>query len=277
MKLFSANSDRCVRCGACVRDCPPRIIQQPQKETPPFVAEADEAACYHCQHCLAVCPTAAASVDGIAPEKSLSLTGAGVLPTETQVRRLLRGRRSVRQYLKTDVDKALTARLLEDLAYAPTGRNARELRVNVIDSAAVMDRCRAMMIAEYRRQLASAQTPFPLAQNTVEAWDNGRDLILRGAPHAIAISVPLDAPCPQEDVSLALAYFELLAQSAGLGTTWCGLLKWTLESQPELKRTIGLPAEGVYFYTMLFGMPDVRYARTVQRAWPDGAVNRVTL
>ena len=63
---------------------------------------------------------------------------------------------------------------------------------------------------------------------------------------------------------LALAYFELLAQSAGLGTVWLGLLKRALEILPELKALLGLPGDHVY-YAMLFGHPAVRYARTVQR------------
>lgn len=64
-------------------------------------------------------------------------------------------------------------------------------------------------------------------------------------------------------LALALAYFELMAACAGLGTVWCGLAKMTLELLPELKTDLGL-APG-HYYTMLFGVPAVRYARTVQR------------
>ena len=69
---------------------------------------------------------------------------------------------------------------------------------------------------------------------------------------------------PQEDVNLTLAYFELMAQSAGLGTVWCGLAKMALELLPGLKASVGVP-QGHYYYTMLFGQPAVHYARTVQR------------
>jgi len=91
----------------------------------------------------------------------------------------------------------------------------------------------------------------------------------------LIVSAPPDAPCPQEDVVLALAYFELMAQAAGLGTVWCGLGKWLLEVLPTLKSSIGLAADAKYF-CMVFGLPSVRYARTVQR--DDAAlVKRVTL
>jgi len=275
MSKFTANTSRCAQCGACVRDCPARIIQQ-QGKGAPFTTDEAHAGCLHCQHCLAVCPAGAASVDGCSAPGSLPLAGAGALPTEEQLRRLVRGRRTTRQYKAQDADPALVARLLDDLAYAPTGRNARKLGLRVIDSAAAMDRFRAMMLDECRRRAADKQNLFPLAIQAVSAWENGNDLILRGAPHALAVCAPLDAPCPVEDVSLALAYFELLANAAGLGTTWCGLLKWVMESCPALKEAFGIPG-GAHYYTILFGVPDVRFARTVQRSWPDGAVVRASV
>jgi len=275
MNKFTANTSQCVRCGACAKDCPSRIIQQQNGGTP-FVADEAHAGCLHCQHCLAVCPRGAASVEGCAAKESLPLSGVGILPTEEQLRRLVRGRRTTRQYLAQDADPALVARLLDDLAYTPTGCNARKLGIRVIDSREVMDRFRARMLDECRKKAGEKQNLFPLGSQAVSEWEQGRDLILRGAPHALAVFAPQDTPCPQEDVSLALAYFELLANSAGLGTTWCGLLKWVMESLPSLKESFGIPV-GAHYYTMLFGVPDVRFARTVQRAWPNGAVARATV
>jgi nitroreductase len=99
----------------------------------------------------------------------------------------------------------------------------------------------------------------------VKCWrDEQRDILFRGAPHLLVISAPPTTPCPQQDVPLALAYFELLAQSAGLGTVWFGYLKVILESLPSLKALLGLEQDHVY-YGMLFGYPATKYARTVQR------------
>ena len=275
MKKFSANNT-CVQCGACARECPARIILQHNKETP-FVTDEAVAECIHCQHCLAVCPVGAASVDGFDASGSLALSGAGTLPTPEQLRLFVRGRRTTRQYKAEDADPALVSRLLDDLAYAPTGCNARSLGIRVIDSREVMDLFRAKILDACRRKIGEGHNAFPLGAQALSAWDDGRDLILRGAPHALAIYAPSDAPCPQEDVLLALAYFELLANSAGLGTTWCGLLKWVMDSAPDLKEAFGIPVEGVFFYTMLFGVPAAQFTRTVQRAWPAGAVGRVRL
>ena len=61
-----------------------------------------------------------------------------------------------------------------------------------------------------------------------------------------------------------MTYFELLAQSIGLGTVWCGLLKLAFESVPELKALVDLPRNH-HYYAMLFGPPAIHFARTVQR------------
>ena len=121
-------------------------------------------------------------------------------------------------------------------------------------------------MAELKAASASNRIPenFSYLTNAIPAYfEHETDMIFRAAPHALIISAPSDAPCPGEDVTLALAYFELLAQSAGLGTVWWGMLKMTLESLPELKPLFGLPPNHVY-YGMLFGVPDVRFIRTVQ-------------
>ena len=137
----------------------------------------------------------------------------------------------------------------------------------MIDDKVVMQRLRDKVYAGFAVANAARRVPerFSYLEDLVkESMDHQKDIILRGAPHALVVSAPPDAPCPNQDVTLALAYFELLAQSAGLGTVWCGLLWMVLETLPELKADFGLPVDHIH-YAMLFGYPAVRYARTVQR------------
>jgi nitroreductase/NAD-dependent dihydropyrimidine dehydrogenase PreA subunit len=273
---FLVNKDRCTRCGRCAYDCPARIITQSGKTIPSIRPEQEEL-CLECQHCLAVCPAAAISILGRNPDDSLPLT-AERLPDFGQMNLLLRGRRSVRRYKDENVDPALLLRLLAALANAPTGVNRRELTFTVIDDKAVLHRFRETVLTALADAGKAGRIPghFAYLQTAVQSYrDSATDVIFRGAPHALIISAPPDAPCPAEDVTLALAYFDLLAQSAGLGTCWWGMLKMVLETLPELKTLVGLPA-GHAYYAMLFGVPAIRYARTVQRD-DAAAVRRVTL
>ena len=259
---FTVDETLCTRCGLCVRDCPSRIIVMADGATP-RIAPDQEAACIQCQHCLAICPTAAIAILGRKPGDSLPLA-AGSFPTLDRMELLVRGRRSVRQYRDENVDPALLRRLLAATANAPTGVNRRELTFNVIDDKDDLHRLREKVLAGLAAATGIPERYGYLREAGRAYQEQQNDIIFRTAPHALFISAPPDAPCPNQDVALALAYFELLAQSAGLGTVWWGIAQMVFAVLPELKALIGIPPKHVY-YAMLFGMPSVHYPRTVQR------------
>jgi nitroreductase/NAD-dependent dihydropyrimidine dehydrogenase PreA subunit len=265
MLNFSVRSDRCGGCGLCVKDCLRSIIALDNNKLP-FVAPQNEEKCQQCQHCLAVCPKAAISIFGLDPDDSMPVS-TDHLPQLQEMTRLVRGRRSVRQYRNQNVDPQMIRQLLATIANAPTGRNNRSLTFTVIDDRETLSWFRTQTMQSLQNTVKAGHLPENLAflQDDVSNYfANKGDGIFRGAPHLLIVSALPDAPCPVEDVTIALAYFELLAQSAGLGTVWCGLLKWILDLIPELKSLVGLP-QGHHFYAMLFGYPAIRYARTVQR------------
>ncbi len=264
---FTVDDARCTRCGQCVRDCPARIIVLESKAAP-RIRPDDEENCLRCQHCLAVCPSGAISILERKPADSLPLT-AGSLPSLKQMTTLVRGRRSVRHYQHRDVDAGLLQQLFTTLAHTPTGCNHMHLTFTTVDSRAALDRFRAKAFAALQAAAAAGRLPeqATFLHAALEAHQNHQaDIIFRGAPHVLIVSAPADAPCPAEDVTIAAATFDLLAPTAGLGTVWCGMLKMLLESVPELKSDLGLPASHVY-EAVLFGYPDVTYHRTVQREY----------
>ena len=246
-------------------DCPRRVISRSGHL--PEVLPGLEANCLECQHCLAVCPTGAISIFGLRPENSLVLTPEK-LPSAQQMHTLMRGRRSVRQYREENVPRENIDTLLATLSYAPTGCNDRDLHFLVVDDRALM---RGLLnsimdtLEEKIRKGTLLSTAFSLV---VKAFrEHNVDELFRGAPHLLIASTGKKATCAKEDIDLSLAYFELLAQCAGLGTTWCGYLKFVIDAAPELRPCLELGSE-TPFYAMLFGYPAVQYARTVQR---DGA------
>ncbi len=265
MLNFTVENELCDRCRKCVDDCPSRIIEQKDNDLP-FIPADKEMYCIQCQHCLAVCPTAAVSILGKNPYDSVAISRDRFPNLEAMIR-LVRGRRSVRQYRDENVDNDLVSRLMHALANAPTGVNTRKLTFRLVGNKSVMHRIREKVMAELQVAVEAGRIPqqYAYLENVVRSGrEQNRDILFRNAPHALIISTSPEAACPAEDVVLALAYFELMAQSAGLGTVWWGMLKMCLESLPELKPLFGIP-EGHVYYGMLFGLPSVTYSRTVQR------------
>ena len=262
---FVVDVSLCTRCGLCVKDCPAKVIEQLGKGVP-SIPERLAADCIECQHCLAVCPVGAVSIFGLKPENSAKLRAAG-LPSLAQEELLARGRRSVRQYHEKAVDKALVDRLLAATAHAPTGCNSRTLTFTLVDGRDAMKNLLERLVHALENALHDGRVPEGLnfLAESVEAYrKNGEDPIFRSAPHLLIVSAPATSLCKDEDVAIALSYFELLAASAGLGAGWCGFLKIILSVIPEFKKELGI-AEDAAFYGMLFGTPAVSYPRTVQR------------
>jgi len=269
MLQFSVDDALCSRCGLCKRDCLAGIIQQGGDRLPAIDAEY-EPRCMRCQHCLAVCPTGAISVLGKSPADSQPIT-PGSFPGFDQLAHLVRGRRSIRQYKQENVDPALLERLLKTLAHVPTGGNACALTFSVIDDLAVMKEFQGRMIAAIRA--SATHDGFPERYLPMLDFPDAKlkARLFRGAPHAIVISAPPTIPTPAEDTALAIANFELLAHSAGLGSVWWGFLRFFATVVPEIRSLLGIPEDHI-FSAALFGYPAVEYARTVQK--DDAAVIR---
>jgi len=246
-----------------VADCPAGIIAM---DDLPVIT--DEAACYRCQHCLAVCPEGAVSILGKNPDASVSLSGN--LPSPSQVMTLITGRRAVRRYTDENLDPALLDGLLETACHAPTGVNAQDVLFTVVKDRAFMAGLRQEVLDRLANLKKTGGFPEGLAGRylggAVKAWNEaGKDIIFRGAPHMLVTSAPKDAPCPVQDAHIALATFELMASASGVGTLWDGMFMMVLGMFPDLRKRLGIPEDHTIGYAMLFGAPAVEYHRTVQR------------
>lgn len=261
MLQFEVDRTLCHSCGECERDCLANIIKL-DDDGYPVIDKLQEPRCMKCQHCLAVCTEGAISILGKSPANSIALTPEAI-PSFEQIDALVRGRRSVRHYEQRNVDQHLLSRILAALSHVPTGVNACELTFTVIDDIAVMDNLKSQFIGLVRK--SESENIPDRYRWLVELPDDAlASVIFRGAPHAIIVSAPPDAPCPTEDASLTIATFDLLAQSSGLGCVWWGFLKMFAIMIPEIKDLIGIPRDHI-FAAALFGMPNIKFQRTVQK------------
>lgn len=269
---FKVDQEKCIQCGECERDCPYDIIEL-SGDYPVIIADK-EGQCIRCQHCLAVCSTGAISILGKDPEHSISLKDN--MPSAEQMEVLIKARRSVRFYKKKPVEPEIIAHLLDVVAHCPTGVNNRQLLFTVIEDQGTMEKLRHETMEGIRKAVQDKSLPKRLEffEGILNAWDSGKDIIFRGAPHLLVVSSPKDGPSPEADTVIALSYFELMASSMGLGTVWDGLAKWALTAiLPQMTKRLGIPETHHIGYMMAFGQPAIKYHRTVQRG--DAQVNRV--
>lgn len=263
--FFSVDAAKCVRCGACVRDCAFKALKV-DPENRPVMAHSDR--CMRCQHCLAICPTGAVSVDGQDPAQAVKTEGLD-LPTPIAVENWMRTRRSTRRYADEDVDPALLKRILSVLGNVHTGCNARGLTFTCFPDRASMDRLRKAFIRTLEEHRdGSKLLPRWIAAPAIRLRRGEEDMFFRGATGMLIVSSDETTPgvaTPCEDVAIACSQFELLAQAHGLGTCWCGFLKLVEDVVPELIENCAGLRRTTPFYAILFGKPAVSYARGVLR------------
>lgn len=268
MALFTVDQELCNGDGICAAECPMMIIQM--KEGTPTPANGAEKMCIHCGHCVAVCPKGALSLKTLSPEDCLAVDKELAL-SPAQAEQFLRSRRSIRNYKKAPVDKALLEEAIRVASHAPSGHNFQPVRWQVIhDTDAVKELCGHVI--DWMRWMINeqAETARKLHLDLVVAgWDLGMDTINRGAPHLILAHADKRNPTGQAACTIALSYLELMLPSLGLGGCWNGFFNAAAIFWPPLQQALGLTETLGNYGAMMVGHPSFTYQRMPPRNPPE--------
>ena len=257
--MIEVQRDLCVKCGACVKDCVVGILK-PNADGFPAVAPELERFCLNCQHCLAVCPKGAVTCNGVKPEQCAA---SAPLPSPDSMFGLLRQRRSIRQFKDENLSPDVLEKLKASLAWSPTGCNDHRLFFAVIEDkdAMIPFRTEVGRILKLLIRTGITRLFYPQYNRYLQEIMNGKDVVFRNAPHMIVAAAPKDAPCREADPWIALSYFDLFAQTFGIGTCWCGFGVHAFFRSRKLRKLLNLPKGYKVGALLLFGKPAVTYPR----------------
>ncbi len=254
-KKFVVDKSKCIHCGLCIQDCIEYAIEFDSNRIPQMTAPD---ACINCEHCFAICPTGAITYDN---NKATSSETINKHNPDT-ILNLIKSRRSDRKYKNENVNKETMLKLKDMLKWVPTGCNFHSLHFTFIEDIEVMNDFRNIVNERLKKELSENKALSDKFGAFKDILLRGEDLIFRNAPHLLVVSNDKKAPCTQEDGIIALSYFELYAQSLGLGTCWCGFMKTIINAIPEFCDYLEIPKENEFCYAMLFGNKSVNYTRT---------------
>lgn len=254
---FIADESKCIHCGLCVKDCIEYAIEFDENKIPKMTKPE---ICINCQHCFAICPTGAIAINGKKVENSQEIKKQN----PEDILNLIKSRRSDRQYKNENISAEKLTKLKDMLKWVPTGCNYHKLKFSFIDDVEVMNDYRNKVNTALKKVLAEDEELAGKFGSFKDVLFRGEDLIFRGAPHLLVVSNDKNAPCSNEDGVIALSYFEMYAQSMGLGTCWCGFMKTILQIFPEFCQYLEIPEDYDFCYAILFGEKAVNYQRTTQ-------------
>ena len=259
MSILTVDTAECISCGACVDVCPARIIEL-DAEKHPKIRDGREGFCINCGHCAAVCPKGAISLETM-PIGELKELPAGWRLTPEKIEAFLKGRRSIRAYKETPVDKETIEKIIDIARYAPTGINRQAVYWAVVHDPKKVHELAALTI-EWMMGLVAEKAPIAESLHfpaMVKAWEAGDDRVCRKAPHAAIVYGLTQDPMAPADCVIAMAQFELAAIPFGLGACWAGYLKMALNQYAPARKAAGLSTKTTFHGAMLFGHPAYEY------------------
>lgn len=262
MSVIVVDEEKCKRDGLCVAECPLSIIEMKDKASFPSPVAGAEELCIDCGHCVAVCPHGALSQRKMAPGQCEPVNKALMISAE-QANYFFQQRRSIREYQERTVDRATMDKLIDMARYAPTAHNAQPVHWLVYEKRQDLDRLAGLVVDWMRVMIKDhPEVAQPMHfDRVVKSWEQGRDRVLRGAPHLVVSHGDASSPRTQGSCIIALTYLELAASSLGLGACWAGYFNAAANFYRPLQEELAFPQGHGTFGAMMIGYARLKYHR----------------
>jgi len=278
----------CIGCGLCVAVCPSGTITMRNDK-----AEVTGSRSLACGHCEAVCPVGAIRVEALADRIDFNTFAAeedwlapGDFPVASLVR-LMRSRRSCRNYTGKEPDRDLLEDLIKIGTTAPSGTNSQKWTFTVLASRSEVAMAGNCIAGYFKRLNRMAANPvlrlwsklfgndelgsyyrryYRMMEDGLADWEQkGTDRLFHGATAAILVGSAPGASCPVEDALLASQNILLAAHAMGLGTCLIGFAVAAIKHDPAIKSKLAIPRSEDIHAVIALGYPAEKYEKVAGR------------
>ncbi len=274
------NTDTCVQCMLCVRDCVSAVWDV--KEDRPVPLHIDR--CNLCSHCISICPTNSISHSGLEPANIHKINRN--LVDSKVFEEIILSRRSVRNYTDQPVDRHLLEQIIELARYAPTASNMQNVEYCVVTDKSLIQKISHRVFSfgttiSTTLSYSGISTALKKLENFaglrsltryLDSMDYyqretklGRDFILHNAPVLILLHVPGSANFGCDNCNIAATTLINYAHTLGLGSCFIGFLTLTLKYDKTMRGWLRIPKKHRVYASLVLGYPEYKYTNTVSR------------
>lgn len=280
--------EKCNSCGLCVQIC--KDFSLKMVNNVPVVSNEPLFGCMACGHCMAVCPSGAIEISGreMSPDDLFDFSGMENRAGYEQLKNLMAGRRSVRDFKDREIDDETIQKIIEAAKSAPMGLPPSDVRLIVLKgreevwsfSFDVIDYFRKIrwlfstriiwiwrLFGKETYQLIKSFVR-PMVGFFIGARERGRNYLLYDAPLAIYfLASPYSDPA---DPHIAATYAMLAAESLGLGSCMIGSVHPMIQNGArKLKQKWNIPQKAPSGIIVVFGYPKFKFKSGIRRSFAD--------
>ena len=269
--MMKVNSEKCIGCGQCVKDCFPRDIEMVQGK-----AKINNVTCMKCGHCIAICPKAAISTDEYNMEEVKEYSEKEFSVEADNLLNFIKFRRTIRQFKDKEVEVEKLSKIIEAGRFTQTGSNMQDVSYIVVREG--LQELKGLALESLKKtgeyMLANLTPETMFYKRYAEMWIKMADAFKENAKENDGLffnapAVVIVTANSEVNGALASSNMELMTNALGLGTFFSGFLVRAAQGNKEIMDFIGVK-EGKQIATcMVIGYPKVKYSRTTPRKTAD--------
>jgi nitroreductase/NAD-dependent dihydropyrimidine dehydrogenase PreA subunit len=265
--MMNVNSEKCIGCGLCVKDCFPNCIEVVEGK-----AKINNATCMKCGHCIAVCPKNAVSTDEYNMDEVKEYNEAEFKIESDNLLNFIKFRRTTRQFKDKDVETEKLLKIIEAGRFTQTGTNAQNVSYIVVkDNIELLKEIALESLKNKGEEILANLNPETLhlkryaklfinLYNQYKEDPKKNDKLFFNAPALILV-----VSDSQINGGLASSNMELMTNAQGLGTFFSGFFAMAAQGNEKIREILGLEGNKEVVTCMVIGYPNVKFARTVPR------------
>ncbi len=266
--MMLVNEEKCIGCGACVKDCLLNCIKIRDGK-----AKIRNLICFKCGHCIAVCPKNAVYSDEYDMNEVKEYNKEDFFIDSDNLLNFIKFRRTIRQFdTSKKVEKEKIEKIIEAGRFTPTGSNAQDVSYIVIrNNINTLKELTIETLNDIGKNILHDVTPqyknyAPYAKMWTKMYADFKenkydsDKLLFNSNDVIFV-----VSNSEVNASLASSTMELMANSLGIGVLYSGFLAFAAKNSEKIKDLLGIGNANKVVTCMVLGYPSVKYFRTVPR------------